>query len=630
VAVAASFALSLAVVGLAFAVAFAVNASIVLAGSVLVFVALAAGVAAALRGEARTVPRSEHRALAGVLAAAVPVAAAVWWAAGPFVGDTYFHVARVRKLAELETLNTLSAVNEFDDGGLHPGYAFPLLHGANALIARLAGIDAADVVIYLPAVLVLLALVLAYGAGSAVFRSSAGGLVFATVQVAHVGFSRRAELFEGTGLFETLSQPQAAGHVLLGPAIIALAFTFVVEGGWVVLASLAASAFALSAVHPTYSPYVALVFGGFILARVVFLHGWDHSLTRAAAALGAIVVPFGLLLLLLLPVARETRAVTPSAGDRAAELDRYANTFTTLGDWFGYSPSAVARAGPVVVAGLLAMPLAAFAARRLWAALVLGGSLAVLAVLLAPPLFTALSDAVSVSQSRRLAGFLPVAFAVAGGCIVLSRLRALGVVVAAGTGVALVLLYPGVFTRSSESGPEWAVAVGVVVGVLALIAGAVRRPRGPDPGVWALLTAAALAAPVVIAGVLLLERDRPLTPLSPELIESVQAQAASRDVVFSDPETAFAVAAFAPVYINAGPIGNVTDTMANRPRIRQADARRFFYRRESTDAERLAILRRYGADWVIVDKEKRYPQDFVRTLELGFEDDRYALYRVGG
>ena len=57
----------------------------------------------------------------------------------------------------------------------------------------------------------------------------------------------------------------------------------------------------------------------------------------------------------------------------------------------------------------------------------LGGSLAVLTVLLTPPLFTALSDAFSVSQSRRLAGFLPIAFAVVGGCIVVSRLKALGV-----------------------------------------------------------------------------------------------------------------------------------------------------------------------------------------------------------
>ena len=53
--------------------------------------------------------------------------------------------------------------------------------------------------------------------------------------------------------------------------------------------------------------------------------------------------------------------------------------------------------------------------RRRWAAYVLGGSLAVFAITLVPWLFTPFSDVVSLSQARRLAGFLPFAFALAGG-----------------------------------------------------------------------------------------------------------------------------------------------------------------------------------------------------------------------
>jgi hypothetical protein len=75
------------------------------------------------------------------------------------------------------------------------------------------------------------------------------------------------------------------------------------------------------------------------------------------------------------------------------------------------------------VGGLLAIPLAVFAARRLWAALVLGASLCILTLVLVPPLFTALSDARTLSQARRLPQFLPLAIAVVGGCAVLSRLR---------------------------------------------------------------------------------------------------------------------------------------------------------------------------------------------------------------
>ena len=68
------------------------------------------------------------------------------------------------------------------------------------------------------------------------------------------------------------------------------------------------------------------------------------------------------------------------------------------------------------------IPLAAFAARRRWAAFVVGGSLAVFAVMLVPLLFTPLADFVSISQARRAAGFLPFAFAFAGGLGVLSRM----------------------------------------------------------------------------------------------------------------------------------------------------------------------------------------------------------------
>jgi hypothetical protein len=630
VAVAGSFALSLVVMAFALALVFLVGSSILLAGGVLAAVCACAVVPAVLKAEATPVPRVERRSLALVLGLSLPLAGVVWWVAGPLVGDTYFHMGRVRKLAEFDTLGTLGSVNEFQGGELHPGYAFPLLHGAEALVARLGGVDPADVVLYLPAVLVPLALVLGYGAGAAVFRSWAGGLAVVAAQAGQMGLSRRGLFFEGTGAFETLAQPSAATIMLVVPAILALGFTFVVEGGWILLGAVAGAGFALAAIHPTYAPYLALVLGGFLLARLVLVRGWEPALTRGSLVVAAVLIPFGLLLVLLLPVVLDTPAVTPSARVRAVELGLNRNNFTELGEWFGYSPGAIARGGPLVVAGLLAVPLAGLAARRLWAALVLGGSLAVLAVLLTPPLFTALSEFFSVSQSRRLAVFLPLAFAVAGGCTVLSGLRAAGVALAAGLGVAFVLVYPGEFIRTvEEGGPEWTVAVAVVGGIVALVAGAVRRPEGPSPGAWAAAAAAAFVLPVVVAAVPAFERVRPITDLTPGVITAVRAHAAPADVVFSDQTSAFEMAAFAPVYINAGPIGNVTDAGSNRPGLRAAEARRFFASRSLTDEQRRAMLDRYGADWVLVDKESPYPQEFLATLRRVFEDDRFALYRAG-
>ena len=385
----------------------------------------------------------------------------------------------------------------------------------------------------------------------------------------------------------------------------------------------------MTVVHPTYAPYVLLVLAGFLVARACLIRGWEPLLTRTTLAMAAIVAPFGLFLALSAGTVSETRGHTPSAVERASELAHYGGGFTTLRGWFGVSPEAITASGSVAVAGLLAIPLAGFAARRLWAALVLGGSLAVLIVLLAPPLFTTLADAFSLAQARRLVLFLPIAFAVAGGCIVLSRLRAVGVGLAGGASLALVLLYPGEFTLPFEGGgPSWPVWIAVAGGLAAIVAGACLRPWGPSPSLWAAAAAVAFVFPVAVAGLSGLTQDDPGTKLTPRIVEAVQTHTASGDVVFADLNSAYQIAAFAPVYVNAAPPGHVADIPVNQEEARIVAARRFFAQASITELERRAILDRYEADWVLVDRELRHPEEFLEQLDLVYRDERFALYRT--
>ena len=116
-------------------------------------------------------------------------------------------------------------------------------------------------------------------------------------------------------------------------------------------------------------------------------------------------------------------AVSPAAAERARSLDQYAGQLSVRSaDSFSLAPELFGRSGAVAVAALLLLPLAAFAARRRWAAYVVGGSLAVFLITLVPWVFTPFSDVVSLSQSRRLVGFLPFGFAFAGGMTVLAAL----------------------------------------------------------------------------------------------------------------------------------------------------------------------------------------------------------------
>src|SRR5207253_2073223 len=69
-----------------------------------------------------------------VLALGLGFGIALWWVAPAIDGDALFHMARIRKLDAFGSLH-LRTVDEFRDGGLHPGYAFPLWHVLLALAA---------------------------------------------------------------------------------------------------------------------------------------------------------------------------------------------------------------------------------------------------------------------------------------------------------------------------------------------------------------------------------------------------------------------------------------------------------------------------------------------------------------
>jgi hypothetical protein len=90
-------------------------------------------------------------------------------------------------------------------------------------------------------------------------------------------------------------------------------------------------------------------------------------------------------------------------------------------------------------------------------------------------------------------------------------------------------------------------------------------------------------------------------------------------IVFSDPETSFRLAAYAPVYIASAPPGHVADTEENRPYERASDARRFLRTGD------LAIPRGYGADYVVLDGLRT---DLELDLPVVFSDDRFTVYRL--
>jgi hypothetical protein len=606
------FALSLGLIFVGLLVVFALEASLEIALAVLLAAALAVLPFAIRRGRTSYVPDVAW----GVVAVGVLYALPVWRFAPALEGDALFHLARVRKLVSFDDLS-LDSVAEFADGGPHPGYAFPLWHGFLALIARLAGVDSAEVVLHAAAILVPLAFLLGFEAGRALFDSVWGGLAVLAAQVAITGLAPG-----DAGAYDALELPATAARQLIIPAVVALAVLFVRTRRVVLIAPLAAGSLALALVHPTYALFLLIPLTGFAVVRLIFAR---TDLVSLAGALAAVGIPTAAVLVWLAPLVEDTAGHTPSGTEVARALARYSRELNVEStDRYALAPEVFGRSGAVAVAALVSIPLAALASRTRWAAFVVGGSLPILALMSSDLVFPHFADLVSLSQARRAAGFLPFAFAFAGGCVVLAGvLRVFALPVAFAAGLVLHWAWPGDFGHLEDGGPAAATWVALVGGALAIPAGLVLarwfKPienRGP----YAALAAALFIVPIAYHGLGDWHSpDRPRLPLTPGLVQALRDKVPERAVVFSDLETSYRVAAMAPVYVAAAPPAHVADTEENRPYARRQDVLRFFRTGD------LDIPRSYGAGWLVIDRERSSLRPPLRVV---YADDRYLVYQL--
>jgi len=561
--VSATLAWSLAAVFVAWAVVFAVHSNIRLALIVLALVAggaLIAGRPARERSSTRSGPALAAGAVLGVL---------LWHVAGAVVGDGLFHEGRIRKLVDFGDLH-LRTVDEFKDGGLHPGYAFPLWHAFCALVSYVSGVDPAGVLRHEPSLLAPVAVAVAWEAGRAVFGSRAGGAAVAAAQLGIFCFAAGHG-----GSYATLAQPGTAARQLFVPAAIALFFARD-------LPATAAVFGALAFVHPTYAAFLLVP----LLA--VALTEW-RGLVAAA-------VPLGAVLLWLRPLLNETNTHDPNASTRANELVQYRGQLVVHGlHDFRLAASVPGRSGAVAVAALVLVPVCALALRERWARFAAGGSVLVLALMEVPWLFVHLSDAVSLSQSRRAAGFVPFAFALAGGLALLARRAAL-LPAALAAGIVCQLLWPGDFGYGlRHGGPALATWIALVGGAAALVLAAALR-RGLEPRLGLGAAAAALyVLPVAVHAAWHWSPAQPTDPqaLSPRLVHSLRTKVPKGAIVIAPIQTSYEVEAVAPVYVVAAPLTHVANTKANH------SVERFRAVRHWTATNDPSVPKRYGATWAI-------------------------------
>jgi len=602
----ATFVWSVGIVAAALAFTFAVHSGLWLT-LLLVFVLGAA----ALPFGRRSRRAHEVHVPPSVTVCGLGLGIALWSLAGSVGGDGLFHLGRMRKLLDFGSLH-LRTVDEFKDGGLHPGYAFPLWHGWLALVAKLAGVDPTEVLRHEASILVPLALVLAYELGYTIFRSAP--LAAATV-LAQAGMIALAP--GGGGSYASLELPGTTARQLLVPAASALFFRFVRTPSRVLGLTLAIAGLDLAFVHPTYALFLAIPLVGYAAVRV-------RELKVSVAGLVAYCAPILLVFIWLLPIVRETAAHNPSAGAKLQSLKTYhADLVVHSPSRYRVSAGIVDRTGAIAIASLMLVPLAAFASRRRWSAYVLGGAVIVLALELSSVLFPHFSDLVSLSQSRRAAGFVPFSIALVGGAAVLRR--AIGVLVlplALAVGIVLQLEYPGDFgrrlTHVTPGLPAWIALFGGLAGVaLALVRRGLRFER---MDALAAVAVALFVLPVAIHGFANWETASKADPyaLTTGVVQFLSTDVPKGAIVYADLETSYRISAYAPVYVANSPPTHVANTTANNPKKRRRDLNRFLRTHD------LAIPRTYGAGWLVLTRGETVGPG----ARLVYRDARFRVYRL--
>jgi hypothetical protein len=603
--------LALAAIALAMTVMFAIGGTITTA-----IVALAVIGVVALPFAARGIRLQPRLGTLLLLAGGVVLGAALWRVAPPLSGDALFHLARVRKLDVLNGLS-LHRVDEFADGGLHPGYAFPLWHGFLALIAKVAGVDPALVLRHEASILAPLAVLVAYEAGHALFNSRAAGVAVAVAQVGLIALAPGSG-----GAYNSLALPPTAARQLLVPAAIALFFSYLRDRSPAMLPALAAAGLAISLVHPTYAIFLAVPLAGYLLARTIMARG---EFVPAAIGFGAFVAPMVAVAGALLPIVHKTVSHNPGTSALHAAIAQYPDQLDVFSDAsYRLAPELFGRGGAIAIAALVLLPLAALVPLRRWSAFVLGGSLAILAVTLTSAIFPTFADLVSISQARRAAGFLPFAFAFAGGIIVLTTILRFWVLpLALGAGIALELLFPGDFGyRLHDGGPAYVTWTAVLAGSAAFAIAAVVRWPGLHERAERLAALAAVLFVLPVGAYAATHWNTPArnssTNLSPGLLQALKARVQPGQVVFSDADTSYQIGAYLPVYVADDPPAHVADTTENKPYQRFDDAMQFL---KTGD---MSIPRSYGADWIVINRHR-----YLTPMEEApvWQDGHYALYK---
>jgi hypothetical protein len=385
------------------------------------------------------------------------------------VGDALFHASVVRKLVALNGLS-IRGVWPFQDGHPHAGYAFPLLHGAQAGAIALTHHDPSWAYEELVPVFAALVPVVAYATGRAV-SGRAGGLATAVLAL-WVSLT-------GSQSISVAQQPRYVVTLLLVPTVLLLLVEIVRSPAPALRVLLVGAVAVIVVLHSTYAPVVLLMIAAVAIEQPALRRDVVVAAALSAAIVGWIYWEALWGLHYRPPVALAPLGFVTAGGHHIALSG--IQVFERRPEYL--------LALPVLMLVLLrrrdGLGVLALAAAVAFQAAALPG-----AALVAQQLFGA-------GQVQRYAEEIPWVFVLGGAIGELAGARAYALAAGAGI-VAVVVDRTGVLGTAAASGLAMTGAVAVLVIVIVRVRGRVRPLPLRRAGGSAL--AAAVASIAVLAG----------------------------------------------------------------------------------------------------------------------------------
>jgi hypothetical protein len=198
-------------------------------------------------------------------------------------------------------------------------------------------------------------------------------------------------------------------------------------------------------------------------------------------------------------------------------------------------------------------------------------------------------------------------------------LRWFALPLALGAGIALEHAYPGGFSGLHGSGPAIVTWIGFAGAAGGLVLGMWLRRERVSRGPLVAAAVFLFALPVAVHGFRHWTPEQTEDPYlpTPGLVDALRRDVPERAVVFSDLETSYRIAAYAPVYVASAPPAHVADTKSNRPYARRTLTNRYFATGD------IAIPERLRATWLVVDRSRFHVHVPWRRV---YADSRYSLY----